>query len=105
MKARPTTRLKEEHGRGHDTDHSNQRTNGDIHVGHRRHAGHGRGDDDKCGNEVGSELGSDGRRKNKVQHIAAALELVAGDAYIGEENGQGTQHARGLVVASFKHVG
>jgi hypothetical protein len=40
-----------------------------------------------------------------VQHIAAAFELVAGDAYIGKENGDRAENACRLVIACFKEVG
>ena len=40
-----------------------------------------------------------------MQHIAAALELVAGDGHVGKEDGDGAEHARSLVVARLKQVG
>ena len=40
-----------------------------------------------------------------MQHVAAALELIAGDADVGKENGEGAEHARRLVVAGLKQVG
>ena len=40
-----------------------------------------------------------------MQHVAAALELIAGDADIGKENGESAEHARGLVVAGFEQIG
>ncbi len=40
-----------------------------------------------------------------MQHVAAALELVAGDADVGKEDGNGAQHARRLVVAGFQKIG
>ncbi len=43
--------------------------------------------------------------KIRCKHVAATLELVAGDADVGEQNGESTQHARGLVIANLKQVG
>src|SRR6185437_2469881 len=43
--------------------------------------------------------------EDEVQDVAAADELVAGDGCIGEENGQDTKHARGLVVARLQQIG
>ena len=43
--------------------------------------------------------------KDEVQHVAAALELVAGDADVGEEDGDGAEDAGGLVIACFEEVG
>ena len=40
-----------------------------------------------------------------MQHVAAALELVAGDAHISEEDGNSAQHPRRLVVADLEQVG
>ena len=42
--------------------------------------------------------------EDQVQVIAAAFELVARDADVGEENGEGSQDAGRLVVARFKQV-
>ena len=104
VQASPSAGLEEEHGRGDEADDGDQRADGHIHVGHRRHAGQCRGDDDKDGDDVGAQFRRDGVRKDEVQHVAAALELVAGDADISKEDGDGAEDARGLVVAGLEQV-
>ena len=43
--------------------------------------------------------------KDEVQHVAAALELVAGDGHVGKQNRDRPQHARRLVIARLQQIG
>jgi hypothetical protein len=101
----PTAGLGQQHGRGYNADDGDQRADGHIHIGDGRHAGHGRGDNDEDGDDPGALLRRQSVGKDEVQHIAAALELIAGDGHVGEEDGDGAEHAGGLVVARLEKVG
>ena len=104
MKTMPPAGLKEEHWRGNDADDGDQGTDGHIHIGYRRHAGHGRGKDDEGGNDVGAQLRRDGLGKDQMQHVSAAAKLVAGDGDIGNQYGDGAKHPRCLVVTGLEQI-
>ena len=105
MQAGPSAGVGEEQGRGNDADDGDERADGDIHIGHRRHAGQRGGDNNEGRDDEGAELGGDGVREDEVEDVSAALELIAGDADVGEEDGDGAKDAGGLVVAGFEQIG
>ena len=51
--------------------------------------------------QIGGRCGG----KDEVEDVSAADELVAGDAGVGEEDGDNAQHTGGLVVADFQQIG
>src|SRR5258708_416740 len=75
-----------------------------IHIGDRAHAGDS-GEDDHEGSDDLLTVARGDRRKDQVQDVAAADELVTGDSGVGEEYGNDAEDARSLVITSLKQVG
>src|SRR6516225_4172781 len=90
---------------GNDADDSDEGADRNIHVCDGRHAGQSGSDDDEERNDVGPKLRRNSIGKDEMEYIAAALELVAGDSDVSEEDGEGAENASGLVVAGFEQIG
>ena len=104
MQTGPAAGLMQQVRRGDDADACDERADGDIHVGHGGHAGECGSNDDEDRDDVGAELRRDGIREDEVKNVAAAFELIAGDADVGKKNGEGSEDAGGLVVACFEKI-
>ena len=105
VQAGPAAGFMEQPWSGNNANDRDQGSDDDIHVRDRGHAGKSGGNDDKHGDDPGAEVGRNLVREDEMQNIAAALELVAGDAHIGEEDSESAEDSSSLVVARLQQIG
>ena len=76
-----------------------------VHVCDGGHSGDGGEENDERRDDVFAQVSGDHGRENEVQDVAAAGELIAGNGSEGEQNGDDSQYASGLVVARLEQIG
>ena len=92
-------------GKRHAHRHRRQRADHHIHISDRRHTGNRGKDNHKRGNDVLAQIGRNHGRKNQMQNVAAAGDLVARDRRICEQHRNHTQQPRRLVITRLEQIG
>src|ERR1017187_2484634 len=101
---RPAACARQQYRQRDERDDGDQQADDEIQVGDGGHTRQRREGDHEGGDDVHAGLLIE-RGEDEVQDDAAALELVAGDDRVRNDDGDGGQHARGGVVARLQQIG